>query len=188
MIVTIGVSNHHVHLTKNDLETLFGKNYELQELKKINQPGQFSSTSTVTLKGPNGTIDNVRVLGPVRNYSQVEISKTDSYILGIDPPVRMSGDLKNSAPITIIGPNGNVDLNEGCIIAARHIHVKPKQLELYDLKNRQKVSVKIGGEKGGIINNVFLSVSENSYFELHIDNDDANAHLVNSGDIAYIIK
>lgn len=187
MKVSIGVSNRHVHLTERDLYILFGDGYELQKHRDINQPGQFAAKEVVTIITAKGSIENVRVLGPVRHYSQVEISKTDAYRLGINPPVRDSGDLVGSAPISIIGPIGRVDLAEGCILASRHIHITPKQMELYELEGKTKVDVMLPGIKGGILHNVALKVSDNAYFELHIDTDDANAHLVTSSDLAEII-
>ena len=187
MKVSIGVSNRHVHLTKEHLEILFGEGYELKKKADINQPGQYASTDVVTIKTEKSEIKNVRILGPIRPYTQVEISKTDSYTFGINPPVRDSGDLSGSEAITIIGPNGSIDLNEGCIIANRHIHITPKQMEYYGLIGKEKVSVKIDGEKGGIINNVYLKVTDEAFFELHIDTDDANAHLIKNGDIGEII-
>ena len=187
MKVSIGVSNRHVHLTKEHLSVLFGEDYELEKKNDLTQPGQYASTSLVTLKTNKSEINNVRVLGPVRNYTQVEISKTDAYKLGLNPPVRNSGDLEGSEAITIVGPNGTVHVNECCIIAARHIHILPEQLKVYGLEGREKVNVKLSGEKGGIITNVYLKVSDKYFFELHLDTDDANAHLIKNGDIGEII-
>lgn len=187
MKVSIGVSNRHVHLTKEHLEVLFGKGYELTKRNDLNQPGQYATNSLVTIKTEKSEIENVRVLGPVRTYTQVEISKTDAYKLGLNPPIRDSGDIKGSAPITIVGPVGALNLEEGCIIPTRHIHILPSQLKMYGLEGKDKVSVRVDGEKGGILNNVHLKVSEDSYFELHLDTDDANAHLIKNGDIGEII-
>lgn len=187
MKVNIGVSNRHVHLTKEHLEFLFGKNYELKELKKINQPGQFAATDTVTIKTEKSEIENVRILGPIRNYSQVEISKTDAYKLGLNPPIRESGDINNSESITIVGPKGELYLKEGCIIATRHIHINPKQVKLYGLEGINKVNVLIGNEKKSILRDVSIRISEPAYYEMHIDTDDANANFVQSGDIATIL-
>lgn len=187
MKVSIGVSNRHVHLTKEHLEILFGSGYELEKKNNINQPCQFASTVSVTIKTEKSEINNVRVLGPVRSYTQVEISKTDAYKLGINPPVRDSGDLAGSCPITIIGPKGTVNLKEGCIIADRHIHILPSQVSMYGLDGIDVVDVKINGEKGGIISNVHLKISDNAFFELHLDTDDANAHLIKTGDIGEIL-
>ena len=187
MKVSIGVSNRHVHLTKEHLEILFGQGYELQKKNDLTQPGQYASTSLVTLKTEKLEINNVRVLGPVRPYTQVEISKTDAYKLGLNPPIRNSGDLKDSEAITIVGPSGSVNINEGCIIPTRHIHILPSQVKSYGLEGREKVNVKLNGEKGGIITNVYLKVSDEAFFELHLDTDDANAHLIKNGDIGEII-
>ena len=188
MEVEIGVSNRHVHLCKKDLETLFGKNFELEIKNNLKQPGQYASTSLVTIQTEKDKIEKVRVLGPVREYTQVEISKTDAYKLGLNPPIRESGDLKESSPIEIIGPNGSIKLNEGCIIATRHIHISKEQIKELGLENVKKVSVELPGEKGGIINNVSLKLTENAYLELHLDTDDANAHLIKTGDFGRIIK
>lgn len=187
MEVVIGVSNRHVHLTKSDYKILFGDE-ELTSFKPINQPGQFASNQFVTLKNGDKTIEHVRVLGPFRKYTQIEVSKTDARLLKLNPPVRMSGELAGSSPITLIGPKGELNLSEGCIIADRHIHMLPEQAKLYGLEGVEKVSVMLNGEKGGIINNVYLRIAPNSYYEMHIDTDDANAHLVNNGDIGIIIK
>lgn len=187
MEVSIGVSNRHVHLTEEHLKILFGDEYKLEELKKIKQPGQFASTAKVTLKTEKDVIENVRILGPIRPYTQVEISKTDAFKLGLNPPIRTSGDLCGSCPITIVGPKGELKLSEGCIIADRHIHINPKQMQLYGLEGLEKVDVLVSGIKGGILYNVNLKVSEDSYYELHIDTDDANAHFVKDGDIGHII-
>lgn len=187
MKISIGVSNRHVHLTKAHLEILFGENYELEKKNDLTQPGQYASTALVIIKTSKSEIDNVRVLGPVRPYTQVEISKTDSYKLGLNPPVRNSGDLESSSPITIIGPNGSVNISEGCIIAARHIHLTKDHIKMYKLEGKEVVNVKLSGEKGGIITNVYLKPSDEAYFELHLDTDDANAHLIKNGDIGEII-
>lgn len=187
MKVNIGVSNRHVHLTLEHLEILFGKDFILEKKNDLKQPGQYASISTVTIKTFKSEINNVRVLGPIRPYTQVEISRTDAYKLGINPPIRDSGDLKNSSPITIIGPNGTIELEEGCIIPTRHIHILPEQIKMYGLEGKDIVSVKIDGEKGGILNNVHLKVSDEAFFELHLDTDDANAHLIKNEDIGEIV-
>ena len=187
MKISIGVSNRHVHLKQEHLNQLFGLNYNLSKLKDLNQPGMFAAKETVTIKTDKTEISNVRVIGPVRDYTQVEISKTDSYKLGINPPVRNSGDLKDSETITIIGPNGQVIAHDSCIIATRHIHLTKEHRKQYGLVDKEVVSVKIDGEKGGIINNVYLKESDNSFFEMHLDTDDANAHLIKNGDIGEIV-
>lgn len=187
MKVSIGVSNRHVHLTQEHLNILFGKNYQLTKRNDLTQPNMFASNEVLTIKTDKFAIEGVRILGPVRSYTQVEISKTDAYKLGINPPVRNSGDIKGSAAITLVGPKGKLDLKEGCIIATRHIHLLPKQMEQYGLIGKEKVNVKLNGEKGGIITNVYLKVSEEAFFELHLDTDDANAHLIKNKDIGDIL-
>jgi putative phosphotransacetylase len=186
MEIMIGVSNRHVHLTEMDFKKLFGTD-SLEVLREIRQPEQFASTSYVTLETEKGRIEHVRVMGPCREYTQVEISKTDAYQLGLNPPICMSGQLEESSPITILGPKGTLHLQKGCILADRHIHLLPKQAELYGLTGLEKVDVLLSGPKGGILFDVKLRISENSYFELHLDTDDANAHMVKSGDFARIL-
>ena len=188
MKVSVGVSARHVHLTREHLEILFGEGAILEELKPIHQPNQFASRQTVTIETEKGKFENVRVIGPIRNYTQVEISQTDAYQLGIHPPIRNSGNIKGSAPITIVGPVGMIKLEEGCILANRHIHITPKQMELYGLTGLKEVHVQIQGEKGGILSHVFLKVDEDSYFELHLDTDDANAFQIHNGDIVTILE
>lgn len=188
MKVNIGISNRHVHLCKEHLHILFGENYELEIKKELVQPGEFASNSVVTIKTDKDEIEKVRVLGPVRNYTQVEISKTDAFKLGVNPPVRDSGDLEGSAGVTLIGPNGSVDLDKGCIIATRHIHITPDKVKELGLDGLKTVSVKLDGEKGGIISNVSLKISDSYAYEMHIDTDDANAHLVCPGSAGEIIK
>lgn len=187
MNVSIGVSNRHVHLCKNDLEVLFGKDFELSVKRSLVQPGEFASDSVVSIKTDKAVIDNVRVLGPLRSYTQVEVSLTDAFKLGIEPPVRDSGDLKDSASVTLVGPKGSVFV-QGCIIATRHIHITPDFVKKLGLEGVKCVSVRLGGIKGGILNNVSLKISDKYAFEMHIDTDDANAHLIKSGDVGEIMK
>lgn len=187
MKVSIGISNRHVHLNREHLEVLFGVNYELEIKKELVQPGEFASNSVVIIKTDKDQIENVRVLGPLRGYTQVEVSKTDAFKLGINPPVRDSGDLKGSASVTLIGPNGSVTLEEGCIIATRHIHISPLKAKELGLEGKTSVSVKLDGEKGGILSNVSLKINNDYAYEMHIDTDDANAHLVMPGSYGEII-
>ena len=188
MKIKVGISNHHIHLKKEDFEILFGVESKLEKYKDLSQKGQFSTNNKVTLVGPKGQIENVRVLGPFRNYTQVEISKTDSYILGLNPPVRNSGDIFGSEKITIIGPNGKLDLKEGCILANRHIHLTKKDVEVLGLNGLKKVSIKTFGEKSSILENVFLKVDDSFCLECHLDTDDGNACLLKTGDEIEIIK
>ena len=187
MKVILGVSNRHVHLTKEDYQTLFGDE-PMNKVKDLRQPGQFASDKFVTLKNGDRQITHVRVLGPIRNYTQVEISKTDAYTLKLNPPIRTSGDLEGSSPITLIGPKGELNLNQGCILANRHIHISKEEVKKYKLEGVKKVKVKIDGEKGGILNNVHLKVLEPSLLEMHIDTDEGNAFNVKTGDELEIIE
>jgi propanediol utilization protein len=184
MKVKVGISNRHIHLTKEDFNLLFG-NIELEKRNDLTQPGEFASTLMVTIEGPKRRIENVRILGPFRSYTQVEISKTDSYNLGINPPVRDSGDLEDASIINIINNDKKIE-RKACIIPTRHIHINSKTKELLNLNS--SVRIKINNEKGGILDNVHLKVSDLYNFELHLDTDDGNANLLNQGDEVEIIK
>ncbi len=187
--IPVGVSNRHIHLTREHVEALFGKGYELTRLKDLSQPGQYACKEQLTIVGPSmRAIEGVRVLGPERKRSQVEISRTDSYVLKLKPPVRESGDLGGSAPITIIGPKGIVTLDEGCIIANRHIHMSPEEARRYGVSDGETVSVELGGERKSLFYDVSIRVSESFRLEMHIDTDDANAAGVGNGFIAKMIK
>ena len=187
MKVNVGVSNRHVHLTRESVNILFGKDYELTFKNKLSQGNQFAAMETVIIEGPKNRIENVRVLGPIRNYNQVEVSKTDSFKLGVNPPVRDSGDVEESSPITIIGPNGTLNLNEGCIIANRHLHANPDDLIKYGLKENQILSIRVNGEKGATLDNVHVKVEPDFVFEVHLDTDDANGCLIKQGDEVELI-
>ena len=186
MKVSVGVSNHHVHLSKEDYNILF-KDTEFALQKELNQPGQFASVLFVDVIGPKGELKGLRVLGPCRGYTQVEVSKTDCYKLGIDAPVRDSGDLEGASRIKIIGPYGIIERN-ALIIATRHIHVNETIRKEKNLLGLEEVSVKILGEKPGILENVRLKDSKESYFELHLDTDDANAFLLKNNMEVEIIQ
>jgi len=186
MKISVGISNRHVHLKQSDFEILFGKDCKMEKIKDLNQPKQYASNLSLTIKGPKGIIENVRVIGPIRDYTQVEISKTDSYKLGINPPIRESGNIIGSSPITLIGPKGEIDLEYGCIIADRHIHITLKQKEIYGLEDN--IDIYVNREKETILKNVHLKISEDSYFELHLDTDDANGCNLKNGDIVEIIE
>lgn len=185
MKVSVGISNHHVHLNNEDLKILFGA--ELTIRNNLNQPLQFASNQVVSVVGPKGQIDGLRVLGPTRNYTQVEISKTDSFKLGVNPPVRDSGQLNDAELLTIIGPNGSVK-RKCCIIATRHIHVNEQIRKENNLEGISEVKIQISNQKGGILEHVYLKDSDLSYFELHLDTDDANAFLLKNNDEVEIIK
>lgn len=181
--IPVGISNRHIHLTREHVETLFGKGYQLQPLKELSQPGQYACKETLTIVGPSlRPIEKVRVLGPERSASQVEISRTDSYLLKVKPPVRESGDIKGSAPITIIGPCGIVELKEGCIIANRHIHMSEEDGKRFGVKDGDYVTVDANGERRTRFFDVQVRVNKNFRLEMHLDTDDANAAALKNGD------
>lgn len=188
--VPIGVSNRHVHLTREHLDILFGKDYELTKAKDLSQPGQFAANETVTIIGPSlRPIEKVRVLGPLRKASQVEISMTDSYVLKVKPPVRESGNIAGSSPITLVGPKGVVTLSEGCIIANRHIHMSPKDAECYGIKDGDTVNVSVLGKgKRTLWYDVQIRVNKDFVLEMHVDTDDANAAGIGNGSLVSIVK
>lgn len=186
MKINVGVSARHVHVTKEDLNILFGEGYELTKKVDLSQPGQYACNEQVTLKGPKGIIERVRILGPERGETQVEISKTDSYALGINPPVRNSGDLDGASEITIIGPNGEITKN-AAIIASRHIHMAKEDAVKYGFEGKEFVALKVDGEKGGLLENVYVRINDSFSYEAHIDTDDANAFLIKQGDELEII-
>ena len=177
MKIKIEISGRHCHLSLKDLEALFGKNYRLKPLKPLSQPGQFTSKETISVRTAAGQIDSVRILGPTRELTQVEISRTDANRLKINPPVRQSGDLKNSVGAELIGPKGKVKIKEGVIIAERHVHCDPVNAKKLGLKDGQRVFVKTQGSRSTTFNNVLVRVTENSFLALHIDVDEANATL-----------
>jgi putative phosphotransacetylase len=184
--IKIGVSNHHVHVSRTDLDVLFGKDYALTKKSDLGQPGQFAAKETVTLQGPKGSFKNVRILGPVRKESQVEISKTDSFRLGIKAPITLSGQLQGTPGITLIGPRGTVNLPRGVIIAKRHIHMTPVQAARRGLHDGMIVNVETFGERHGVLGDVVIRVSDTAGLEMHIDVDEANACSLGNDDYAMI--
>ena len=185
--VPIGVSNRHIHLDRADMDILFGQDSELTFKKELGQPGQYACEETVTLHGPKGELSRVRVLGPLRSESQVEVSVTDGFALGVRPPIRESGKLKGTPGVTIVGPKGTIEKDTGTIAALRHIHLDPETAQRIGVKDKQMVKVEIAGLRGGILHNVLIRVSEQFAPEMHIDVDEANAFGVKNGDRAYII-
>lgn len=186
--VPVGVSNRHVHLCQEDLNKLFGEGYELTEKSYLKQPDQFASNETVTLRGVKGEFENVRILGPVRNNSQVEISMTDSFRLGLKPPIKESGMLDNTPGLELIGPKGSVQLSHGTIIALRHIHMNPEEAKTMGVKDKDIVEVETLGERQGILGNVLVRVSEKFSLEMHVDVDEANACSLKNNDFVILRK
>lgn len=188
MRVTVGVSSRHIHLSQEHAEQLFGKGYEFTKMRMLRQPGQFACEETVTLTGPKGSIPNVRVLGPFRPYTQVEVSKTDCYVLGVHAPLRDSGDIENTPGIKVTGPAGSVDLEKGVILPFRHLHLHPDDAAELGVKDKDLVAVRTTGERRLILENVLCRVSPNYLLEFHIDTDEANAAGLRSGDSVEIIR
>ncbi|MGX7196562.1 phosphate propanoyltransferase [Enterococcus olivae] len=178
--IPVGISNRHIHLCQADIEILFGKEAVLEHQKDLGQPGQFAAKQTVTIVGPKNSIHNVRVLGPARNVSQLEISKTDSFQLGIHPPVNESGDLTNAASIFVVGPKGSVFLEKNVIIAKRHIHMSPTEAEKFNVTNGQLVQIRTSGEREIILCNTVIRVRDDFRLECHLDTDEANAAELNT--------
>ncbi|MFO7882209.1 MAG: phosphate propanoyltransferase [Kosmotogaceae bacterium] len=187
--IKAGASNRHVHLSKGDLENLFGEGYELEEIKDLGQPGQYAAKEKVIIVGPKNAIPGVRVLGPVRKATQVEISRTDAFKLGVNPPIKDSGDHSQTPGITIVGPKGTVILNSGTILAKRHIHMTPEEAKLYDVMDKDivKVYCKGNGQRKTIFDDVLVRVSEKYALEFHVDVDEANAAFLSNGDEVFII-
>lgn len=184
MKVLLGVSNHHFHLTEEDYKILFGDT-PIEIKKELVQKGQYASNLTATIKTEKGTIENVRLLTPLRKYTQVEISKTDAYRLGIDPPVRDSGDLRDAAMVEIVGTHGYIK-KECAILATRHIHMTKEDQKKLNLEGKTEVQVQFDGEKGATLDHVQLKVAPSYTLELHLDTDDANALLLKTGDYGTI--
>jgi putative phosphotransacetylase len=180
--IPVGVSVRHVHLSRLDINRLFGDGYALGELKPISQPGQFAAREQVTLIGPNGRqFERVRIIGPEREETQIELARTDAIFLGLSPPVRMSGDLRNTPGITLAVNDRNVHAARGVIIAARHIHMKEADAAIRGLKDGGIISIHVEGEKGGLMENVHVVVNSRCAPDFHIDTDDANAFGISGG-------
>ncbi len=190
MTIPVGISNRHIHLSREDLDTLFGKGYELTPIKDLSQPGQYACKEQLTIIGPSmRPIEGVRVLGPIRGQSQVEISVTDSFVLKVKPPVRESGSLAGSAPVTIICPKGIVTLKEGCIIANRHIHMSPADGARFGVKDGDYINVDaFSGTKRTRWYDVQVRVSDKFCLEMHVDTDDANAVGFKNGSTVTVVK
>ena len=187
-VVPIGVSNRHLHVAQDDLEALFGKGYQLTVKKDLSQKGQFAAEETVTLVGPKAAMANVRILGPCRKRTQVEVSRTDCFQLGLNPPVRDSGDLDGSESIKIVGPRGEVTIPAGAILAKRHIHMTCEEAEKLGLRDRDTVMARTSGERALIFDEVLVRVHPTFTWEMHIDTDEANAASLKNGSLVTIIK
>ena len=189
MPVPVGISNRHIHLTKEDFKTLFGADCDDTQLKPVKQPGQYACNELFTLEGPKGSIKDVRMIGPYRKYSQVEVSAADARRLGIEPPIRDSGKLENTPGIKLVGPKGTVVLKKGVIMSKRHIHFLTQEAAKYKVKDGQEVRVLCGKgtEREAIYERVLCRVSDQFALELHLDVEEANAAGMKNGDPAFIV-
>ena len=178
--IPIAISARHVHLKYSDVEILFGKGYQLTEKKPLSQPGQFACHEQVMVVGPKGVLPSVRVLGPSRNLTQVEVSATDARTLGIQAPLRLSGNIDGSAPVTLVGPKGSLILTTGLIIAAAHIHMSPIDAHQFDVQDGEAVNIEVCSERPIIFSNVKIRVNERFRLEMHIDTDEGNAAMLGS--------
>jgi acetate kinase len=186
--IPIAISARHIHLDRATMDRLFGEGSELTVYREISQPGQFASEQKLTLVGPRDSIEGVRILGPLRGKNQIEISRTDEYRLGVDAPIRRSGNVEGSAPITLVGPNGKVELTEGLICARRHIHMTPDDAEAYGVEAGDEVEVSItGGPRDLTYGDVLIRVRPTYKLEMHIDTDEANAAELSRGAIGGLV-
>lgn len=183
----IAMSNKHIHLSQEHLEILFGKGYELTKKKDLSQPGQFAAEERVEIVGTRGSL-KVRVLGPVRKATQVEVSVTDAFTLGVRSEIRNSGDIEGTPGLKIVGPEGEVELDKGVIVAARHIHMYTDEAKEFGVKDGDIVKVKVDGFRGLTFDNVLVRVGERHKLEMHVDMEEGNAAGIKNGDLVEIIK
>lgn len=190
LFIMVEASGRHVHLSREDLNTLFGYGYQLTPAKDLSQPGQYACEERVTITGPKNSIKNVVILGPERSKTQVEISLTDALTLGVKAPVRLSGDISNTPGITITNPKNGVTIEpkEGLIVAKRHIHMTPEDALRFNIKNGERVKVKVFGERPVILEDVDIRVDKNFRTSMHIDYDEANACGYNKNTKGIILK
>ncbi|MFP4461020.1 MAG: phosphate propanoyltransferase [Thermotogota bacterium] len=187
--IVAGVSARHLHLSEEDLKVLFGENAQLTPIKDLGQPGQYASEEKIKIIGPKGAFESVRVLGPVRKDTQVEVSLTDAYKLGVVPPVRDSGDIDGTPGLKLIGPAGEVNLEKGLILAKRHIHMTREDAQRFEVKDKDIVSVLCDTQgRKTIFQDVLVRVSPKYALEFHVDTDEANASFLKTGDEIQIIK
>ncbi len=186
-MIPAALSNRHLHLAQEHIDLLFGENYNLCTLKDLSQPGQFACEEKVDLIGPKGEIKGIRVLGPARPQTQIEVSVSDSFLLGVKPPIRDSGDIDDSPGVTLRGPKGEVQLDKGVIIAARHIHMHSSDAEKYNVKDKDRVKVRTSGERALIFENVLVRVSPKYALEMHLDTDEGNAANLRNGSLVELI-
>ncbi|MYB65622.1 phosphate propanoyltransferase [Candidatus Poribacteria bacterium] len=187
--IPVGVSARHAHVTQEDLEILYGAGHQLTVYAPLYQPGAFAANETVTVVGKRmRAIEHVRILGPVRDYSQVEVAQTEAIRLGLNPPIRDSGDLKGAEAITLVGPEGSVYLNEGAICAARHIHMTPEHAESFGISETDLLKVRIPGERALTFENIRPKIHEDYALQMHLDTDDSNAAGLKGGEAVELLR
>lgn len=184
--IPVGVSNRHIHLSPEHLAYLFGEGFELTVMKPLSQPGQFAANETVIVRGPKGE-QRLRILGPTRGESQVEISITDSYALGVPPVIRLSGDIEGTPGITVIGPKGELQLDKGVIVAKRHVHFSLEDAKEFGVTDMQKIRLRTTGERSLIFDEVIARVSSSYALDFHVDIDEANAAGLKNGDTVELV-
>jgi putative phosphotransacetylase len=184
--VPIGLSNKHIHVSQADLEVLFGKDYQLTVMKDLSQPGQYACEEKVDVVGPKGKM-TMRILGPVRPETQVELSIGDGFALGLKVPIKNSGDTAGTPGVKVVGPAGEVDIDHGVIVAARHIHMSPEEGEAFGVKDKDVVSVKLDGPRGLTFDNVLVRVNPNFRLDMHLDVEEGNAAGAKNGQLATIL-
>lgn len=185
--IQVGISNRHLHLSEKDIELLYGSKQGLTKKKELSQPGQFACEETVTLTGPKGSIEGVRILGPARKETQVELAFTDAIKLGLGVSVRDSGNLEDTPGIQISAGDKTITLDKGVIVAMRHIHASMEDAKLYGLKDKDIAKVLVGGPRGGVFHNVLVRVNPDYLLDFHIDTDEANAFGLKNGDMVTVI-
>ena len=186
--VPVNMSNRHIHVTKEHLEILFGEGHELTNIKDLSQPGQYACDERVDIVGPKSTLKGVRILGPVRPDTQVEISMFDARTMGVEGVVRPSGKIQGTPGCTVVGPKGKVELKEGVIVAARHIHLHTSDSERFGLKDRDVVKVRIGDERALVLENVIVRVHPTYALDMHIDIEEGNAADIQNDALKKIIR
>ncbi len=189
VLIPIEVSARHIHLAAKDMEILFGRGHQLQQQKKISQPGQYAAQEVLKVQGPKGALADVRVVGPTRSTTQVELSVTDCYALGVQPHLLVSGDLRASGGgLTLVGPAGSLELKSGVIVPIRHLHIAPDQAAKLHLRHLETISLRAGTKRNVIFNNVTVRSREGiDALALHLDTDEANAAGVRHGDFAEVL-
>lgn len=185
--VPVGISVRHIHLTRADVDKLFGYGYQLTPKKALSQPGQFACEECLDVIGPKGELKRVRILGPERSATQIELAQTDCRTIGINAPVRSSGDTKGTPGVTLRGPLGELTVPEGVIVADRHLHMTPAQAAAFGLADGDRVQIRIDGIKPGIMGGVLVRANSKYALDFHIDTDDGNAFLLRQGQLVTVL-